>query len=174
MKTENEKKLKQRLDAEWKTPPLPQGSRERFLRQLEKAESARRPAWTLRIAVVTAIAACLTGLIFWFNQPQESQSPPQTEVTIAEVRGYYKALMWDETKYIASLVEGLDATTREHLMKEVEKIQNGPDSVIQDIQKEPFSDSEKITYITQVYMSHLRSLQHIQSLLHTHQANLSK
>lgn len=165
MKTDNDKRLKQRMEAAWKTPPLPQGSRERFLRQLYKAEARRRSVRKWRNGAITALAACLAGLFFRLGPATDTAEPTRTDVSIAEVRGYYKSLIWSESEYIAELAADMDSAGRERLMKEVEKIQGGPDSIVLRIQREALTEDEKIAYITAVYSSHLSSLQQIRTLL---------
>ncbi len=174
MMTDSDKRLKLRLEAAWKTPPLPQGSRERFLRQLDKAEARQRSVRWWRIGAVAALAACLAGLFFFRLGPTaDTAEPTQTDVSIAEVRGYYKSLIWSEAEYIALLAADMDSAGRERLMAEVAKIQGGPDSTVMRIQREALTEDEKIAYITAVYSSHLSSLQQIRTLLDNRQARLT-
>ncbi len=173
MMTDNDKRLKQRLEAAWQTPPLPQGSRERFLRQLYKAEARQRTVQKWRIGTIATLAACLAGVFFWLGPSADTVEPTQADVSIAEVRGYYKSLIWSETEYIAELAANMDSAGRERLMKEVEKIQGGPDSIVLRIQREALTEDEKIAYITAVYSSHLSSLQQIRTLLDNRVASLT-
>ena len=95
----------------------------------------------------------------------EDAAPTQMELTIAEIKGYYKAKMWSESEYIIMLTDGLDEETRQSLLQEVNKLEQGSDSLAESLLEEPISDDLKIRYITQVYISHLRSMQQIHNML---------
>ncbi len=113
------------------------------------------------------MVAAIIGFVLMLARPRSTgeDAPTQMELTIAEVRGYYKAKLWSESEYIFMLTENMDEDTRETLLQEVKKLEQGPDSLVERLQDEPVSDDLKIFYITQIYQSHLRSLQHIHSLL---------
>lgn len=159
--------MKQRLETAWAVPTIPGDSRKRFLDKLEHAERARRQRSGWYIGVPAAMAAAIIGFVLLLVPPRPTgdSAPTQMELTIAEVKGYYKAKLWSESEYIAMLAEGMDEDTREVLMQEVEKLEQGPDTIVERLQGEPVPDDMKIFYITQVYRSHLRSLQQIHSLL---------
>lgn len=174
MKTDSEKKLKERLETAWQTPTLPEGSLQRFMLKLDKAKIQRRSTRKWRIGgAITALAACLAGLCFWLSPWAGMESSTPADIAIAEVRGYYKAMLWNEKEYITLLAAEMDSAGRELLMAEVEKLHYGPDSIAQNIQREALTQDEKIAYITHVYRSHLSSLQHIRTLLDNRQANLT-
>lgn len=146
---------------------MPQGSRERFLDKLEHAERPRHRRLKLYIGVLSAMAAAVIGFVLMLVRPRSAvdSTPTQMELTIAEVKGYYKAKLWSESEYIVMLTENMDEDTRNELLQEVQELEQGPDSLVERLQDEPVSDDLKIFYITQVYRSHLRSLQQIHSLL---------
>lgn len=146
---------------------MPQGSRERFLDKLEHAERPRHRRLKLYIGVAAAMAAAVIGFVLLLVRPRSAadSTPTQMELTIAEVKGYYKAKLWSESEYIVMLTENMDEDTRNELLQEVQELEQGPDSLVERLQDEPVSDDLKIFYITQVYCSHLRSLQQIHHLL---------
>ncbi len=113
------------------------------------------------------MAAAILGFVLLIVRPQtdETTVPAQIDLTIAELKGYYKAKLWNESAYIIMLSEEMDEDTRELLLQEVNKIEHSPDSLVEMLQSEPMSDDLKIYYITQVYRSHLHSMQQIHSML---------
>lgn len=156
-----------RMESAWDVPPMPRGCRERFLDKLERAEHSRSRRPWLYAGMFSAMVAAIIGFVLMLARPRSTgeDAPTQMELTIAEVRGYYKAKLWSESEYIFMLTENMDEDTRETLLQEVKKLEQGPDSLVERLQDEPVSDDLKIFYITQIYQSHLRSLQHIHSLL---------
>ncbi len=167
MKDYKDKALKQRLESSWDVPPLPQGSRERFLDRLEHAKHPRHNRMRLYIGVLSTMAAAILVFVLLLVKPQtnESVAPAQIDLRIAELKGYYKAKLWSESSYIITLTEDMDEAARELLLQEVNKIEHSPDSLVDRLQNEPMSDDLKIYYITQVYHSHLHSMQQIHSML---------
>ncbi|MDE5560523.1 MAG: hypothetical protein K2J00_01785 [Bacteroidaceae bacterium] len=171
MKKDIDKALKQRLEAAWDVPPMSHGSRKRFIAGLECVERPHRNRQRVYIGVLSALAAVITGIVFLLVQPLTDVDstlqpmPQQVKLTIAEVRGYYKAKLWSESEYIVMLAAELNEDTREALLQEVKKMETEPETLVERILTEPMSDDLKIFYITQVYSSHLRSMQHIHSLL---------
>ncbi len=169
MRNEDNKILKERLEEAWSVPPMPKGSRDRFMRQLDRKRNVT-PIVRLRVIAATAIAAALVGAVFFLISPKTTEEPTSLDLAIAEVKGYYKSLMWSEAEYIEQLTHYMDTQTREELMAEVRKVEAGPDSIVDVLQKEQMPEDIKIASITSVYMSHLRSLKQIHALLDDRQA----
>ncbi len=169
MKDKDNKMLKERLEAAWNVPPMPKGGKVRFMDELDRRQRVR-PLWRWRIAVATAVAASIVGVVFFLLAPTTAEQPTQVDLTIAEVKGYYKSLMWSETEYIEQLTLGMDEDTRNELMAEARKVEEGPDSVVEVLQEEMMPDDEKVACIASVYRSHLQSLKRIHALLNDRQA----
>lgn len=176
MKNINDTELEFLIKSSIDTPRLPLGSWERFMKRLEKAEHEKNRRKTWRLLTSAAIAASL--LLFFFVTPgmhRDEAPPTEADLMIAEVRGYYRSLLWNETEFIANLCKELDPKTRDRLMDEVTKINMAPDSLVADIDGEHFSEDEKIYHIASIYQSHLRSQQYIHTILNEgKQARLSK
>lgn len=162
MKTDNDKRLKQWLEEALPTPALPEGSYERFLRQLDKTRARRRSRRHLRICIAAslALAACLAGFVFWHRpaEPAAIEEPTRAELTIAEIRGYYKALLWNESQYLAILAAEMEPAVRDTLLAEMERIQEGPEAEVEDIMDDAIPRDEKIAFITRTYSSHLHRM----------------
>lgn len=167
MKNGKEKTLKQRLETAWDVPPLPQGSRERFLDRLGRAERPQRHRRKFLTGAFAATAAAVAAVVWLLTPPREGHEaePTPMALTIAEIKGYYKGQMWSEAEFIIGLSRDLDEKTRESLLQEVKAIQDGPDSLVESLQHEAMPEDQKIHYIAQIYRSHLRSMQKIRSLL---------
>lgn len=167
MKDKTDNILRQRLATAWDFPPMPQGARERFLDRLEREEHPRHRRRGLYIGASVAIAAAVVCIVLMIVRPDTDHTPVPTrmDLTIAEVKGYYKARMWSESEYIIMLADALDEDTRLSLLQEVRNLEQGPDSLVESLLKEPVSDDIKIRYITRVYTTHLRSMQQIHSML---------
>lgn len=167
MKEDKDNVLKRRLESAWDVPPMSRDSRARFIDKLERAEHSRHRRPWLYAGMFSAMAAVVISFVLLLVRPRTTvdDAPTQMELTIAEVKGYYKAKLWSESEYIIMLTESMDEDTREPLLQEVKKLKQGPDSLVERLLDEPVSDDMKIFYITQVYRSHLRSLQQIHSLL---------
>ena len=176
MKNINDTELELLIKSSIAPPLLPPGSRERFMKRLEKAEREKKRRLTWRLLTSAAIAASL--LLFFFITPgmhRDEAPPTEADLMIAEVRGYYRSLLWNETEFITNLCKELDPKTRDRLMDEVTKINMAPDSLVADIDGEHLSEDEKIYHIASIYQSHLRSLQYIHTILNEgKQARLSK
>ena len=118
------------------------------MKRLEKAEREKKRRKTWRLLTSAAIAASL--LLFFFVTPgmhRDEAPPTEADLMIAEVRGYYRSLLWNETEFIANLSKELDSKTRDRLMDEVIKINMAPDSLVADIDGEHLSEDEKIYHI---------------------------
>lgn len=167
MKNNKDNVLKQKLASVWNVPPMPQGSRQRFLDKLKHDCKPRHKRRGLYIGLPAAVAAVVATLVMLIVKPEttEDAAPTHMELTIAEIKGYYKAKMWSESEYIIMLTDGLDEETRQSLLQEVNKLEQGSDSLAESLLEEPISDDLKIRYITQVYISHLRSMQQIHNML---------
>lgn len=172
MKENRDNLLKQRLESAWDVPPMKPDARERFLNKLEREERPRGRHKALYISLISTVAAAIIAFAFIVMRPTSTDNPvpTQMDLTIAEVKGYYKAKLWSESEYITMLAEKLDEDTRETLLQEVRKLETGPDSLVEMLQKEPISDDLKIQYITQVYSHHLSSIQQIHSMLQEYMA----
>lgn len=167
MKNGRNDSLKDVLERAWEVPPLSKDSRERFLEKLDGAEHPRRHRLGLYIGILSSVAAFVVGFVLILQQPRaaDDSAPAKIELTIAEVKGYYKSKLWSESEYIMMLTESMDAGKRESLLQEIKKMELDSDSLVENLQNEPISDDFKIMYITQIYKSHLRSMQHIHGLL---------
>lgn len=172
MKNDKDILLKNKLDRAWDVPPMSPASREHFLDKLEQSRPVRRQRLTLYIGMAAAVAAVLIGFVLLVNRPSrdEAPMPAPKESLIAEVEACYRAKLWSESECIALLTKNLDEQTRQSLLQEVNKLEFGSDSLVRLLRDEPLSDDQKISYISQVYDSHLRSLQQIHGLLSKMQA----
>lgn len=162
-----DKALKQRLETAWDVPPMQQGNRERFIAGLERMQRPRRNRRRMYIGMFSAMAAAVMGFVLLLVRPRTDvgSAPEPMELTISEVKGYYKAKLWSESEYIVRLADRMDEDTRESLLRELKKMEQEPDSLVERIMAEPISDDLKVYYITQMYTYHLRSMQNIHSLL---------
>lgn len=168
MKDDRDHLLRQRLEEAWQVPQMSPRGRDRFLGRLEKAErSARRRTMGIRLAIFTSVAAALMGFALLIVRPAKTSVPEPTpmELALAELKGYYKAKMWTEAEYIDRLSARLDEQTHRDIMAEMDRLQHGTDSLVEQLQREPMQDDMKIYYITNLYRVHLRSMQQLHSLL---------
>lgn len=167
MTQDRNKELKRKLTSAWDVPPMSEGSRNRFLEKLKQQEHPHHNRARIYIGVVSAIAAVLVicALILRPADTEERDEPTHTELTIAEVKGYYKAKIWSESEYIIKLTEHMDEKTRNSLLSEIKKMEHAPDSLIEHLRDEPISNDLKIYYVTQIYQSYLHSMQQLHSLL---------
>lgn len=165
--------LKNRLEEVWDVPPMSPASRERFLDKLEQSGPSRRKRLTLYIGMSAVTAAVIVAFVLLIGRSStdEAPMPAPKESLIAEVEACYRAKLWSESECIALLTKDLDEETRQSLLQEVKKLEFGPDSLVALLQNEPLPDDRKISYISQVYESHLRSLQQIRGLLDKMQAD---
>ncbi len=164
--------LKDRLSEAWNVPPMPKGGKERFLQKLDKIQKPRSNM-AKRVVFAMAAAASIIGAVFFLKTPNAPDESPRIDVTIAEVKGYYKSQMWTEVEYIEQLTREMEPEIRNELMAEAQKVMLSPDSVVKFLTKEQMPNDQKIACITYVYMSHLRSLQHMHTLLDSRKAQLS-
>lgn len=172
MKNDKDILLKNKLEQAWDAPPMSPTSRERFLDKLEQSRSSRRKRLTLYIGMSAATVAVIIAFVLLIGRSSTDEVPipaPQ-ESLIAEVMECYRAKLWSESECIVLLTKDLDEETRRSLLQEVKKLEFGPDSLVALLLNEPLSDDRKISYISQVYESHLRSLQQIHGLLDKMQA----
>lgn len=167
MKDDKDKLLKNKLEQAWDVPPMSPGFREHFLGKLERSGQSRHRRPVIYIGISAAVAAVIVAFLLLVGHPTADEAPlPVPEKSlIAEVEACYKAKLWSESECIALLTGDLDEQTRQSLLQEVKKLEFGPDSLVRLLRDEPLSDERKISYISQVYESHLRSLRQIHGLL---------
>lgn len=142
-------------------PPLPGGHEDRFIRKLERGTTRvrQRRIWP---SVVTFVAAASLLLILYLWRGTNSNGAVDT---LSMVKGYYAALIWEESEYIAGITEQMNHEERENLLSEVKYIKEEADSIADTILEGIDNEDEKIHYMIVVYSSHLNSLKKLSAYL---------
>ena len=156
-----EDRIKKALEANWVVPPLPEGHEDRFIRKLERGTAGvkQRRIWP---SVVTLVAAASLLLILSLWRGTNSGGAVDT---LSMVKGYYAALIWEESEYIAGITEQMNHEERENLLSEVKYIKEEADSIADTILEGIDNEDEKIHYMIVVYSSHLNSLKKLSAYL---------
>lgn len=154
-------RIKKALEANWVVPPLPGGHEDRFVRKLERGTAGvkQRRVWP---SVVTLVAAASLLLILFLWRGTNSGGAVDT---LSMVKGYYAALIWEESEYIAGITEQMNHEERENLLSEVKYIKEEADSIADTILEGIDNEDEKIHYMIVVYSSHLNSLKKLSAYL---------
>lgn len=154
--------IKKALEENWAVSPLPEGHEDRFARKLERGTAGvkQRRIWP---SVVTffAAASLLVMLFLW----RGTNSGGTAVDTLSMVKGYYAALIWEESEYIADITERMNPGERENLLSEVRYIKEEADSIADTILEGIDNEDEKIHYMIVVYSSHLNSLKKLSAYL---------
>ena len=160
-------RIKKALEANWVVPPLPEGHEDRFIRKLERGTTRvrQRRIWP---SVVTLVAAASLLLILSLWRGTNSGGAVDT---LSMVKGYYAALIWEESEYIAGITEQMNHEERENLLSEVKYIKEEADSIADTILEGIDNEDEKIHYMIVVYSSHLNSLKKLSAYLQPHYIN---
>lgn len=160
-------RIKKALEANWVVPPLPEGHEDRFIRKLERGTTRvrQRRIWP---SVVTFVAAASLLLILFLWRGTNSGGAVDT---LSMVKGYYAALIWEESEYIAGITEQMNHEERENLLSEVKYIKEEADSIADTILEGIDNEDEKIHYMIVVYSSHLNSLKKLSAYLQPHYIN---
>ena len=160
-------RIKKALEANWVVPPLPEGHEDRFIRKLERGTTRvrQRRIWP---SVVTLVAAASLLLILSLWRGTNSGGAVDT---LSMVKGYYAALIWEESEYIACITEQMNHEERENLLSEVKYIKEEADSIADTILEGIDNEDEKIHYMIVVYSSHLNSLKKLSAYLQPHYIN---
>ena len=154
-------RIKKALEANLDVPPLPGGHEDRFIRKLERGTTRvrQRRIWP---SVVTFVAAASLLLILYLWRGTNSNGAVDT---LSMVKGYYAALIWEESEYIAGITEQMNHEERENLLSEVKYIKEEADSIADTILEGIDNEDEKIHYMIVVYSSHLNSLKKLSAYL---------
>lgn len=154
-------RIKKALEANWVVPPLPEGHEDRFIRKLERGTTRvrQRRIWPSVVAFVAA-ASLLLILSLWRGTNSNGAVD-----TLSMVKGYYAALIWEESEYIAGITEQMNHEERENLLSEVKYIKEEADSIADTILEGIDNEDEKIHYMIVVYSSHLNSLKKLSAYL---------
>lgn len=154
-------RIKKALEANWVVPPLSEGHEDRFIRKLERGTTRvrQRRIWP---SVVTFVAAASLLLILSLWRGTNSNGAVDT---LSMVKGYYAALIWEESEYIAGITEQMNHEERENLLSEVKYIKEEADSIADTILEGIDNEDEKIHYMIVVYSSHLNSLKKLSAYL---------
>ena len=160
-------RIKKALEANWVVPPLPGGHEDRFVRKLERGTTRvrQRRIWP---SVVTFVAAASLLLILFLWRGTNSNGAVDT---LSMVKGYYAALIWEESEYIAGITEQMNHEERENLLSEVKYIKEEADSIADTILEGIDNEDEKIHYMIVVYSSHLNSLKKLSAYLQPNYIN---
>lgn len=151
---------------------LPAGHRERFEQRLKDNRNARswrglggffssltavKANWSSTSWIITtaAAAAILAGVVFLSNPSTVGQQ----EVTLAAVRSYYSIRLEEEAEATRHLIQQVDVTNREILLKDVELIAGDPLPEVQ------MSDDDYIVLIADFYAYKIEILQNLQSII---------
>ncbi len=154
-------RIKKALEANWVVPPLPEGHEDRFIRKLERGTTRvrQRRIWPSVVTFVAA-ASLLVMLFLWRGTNSNGAVD-----TLSMVKGYYAALIWEESEYIAGITEQMNHEERENLLSEVKYIKEEADSIADTILEGIDNEDEKIHYMIVVYSSHLNSLKKLSAYL---------
>lgn len=154
-------RIKKALEANWVVPPLPGGHEDRFVRKLERGTTRvrQRRIWPSVVTFVAA-ASLLVMLFLWRGTNSNGAVD-----TLSMVKGYYAALIWEESEYIAGITEQMNHEERENLLSEVKYIKEEADSIADTILEGIDNEDEKIHYMIVVYSSHLNSLKKLSAYL---------
>lgn len=154
-------RIKKALEANWVVPPLPEGHEDRFARKLERGTTRvrQRRIWPSVVTFVAA-ASLLVMLFLWRGTNSNGAVD-----TLSMVKGYYAALIWEESEYIAGITEQMNHEERENLLSEVKYIKEEADSIADTILEGIDNEDEKIHYMIVVYSSHLNSLKKLSAYL---------
>lgn len=154
-------RIKKVLEANWVVPPLPEGHEDRFIRKLERGTTRvrQRRIWPSVVTFVAA-ASLLVMLFLWRGTNSNGAVD-----TLSMVKGYYAALIWEESEYIAGITEQMNHEERENLLSEVKYIKEEADSIADTILEGVDNEDEKIHYMIVVYSSHLNSLKKLSAYL---------
>lgn len=157
-------RIKKALEANWVVPPLPEGHEDRFIRKLERGTTRvrQRRIWPSVVTFVAA-ASLLVMLFLWRGTNSNGAVD-----TLSMVKGYYAALIWEESEYIAGITEQMNHEERENLLSEVKYIKEEADSIADTILEGIDNEDEKIHYMIVVYSSHLNSLKKLSAYLQPH------
>lgn len=162
-------RLRKTIEEAWPAPTLPRDSKERFAQRLTHARKEGNRRWLWAIGSSFGIAASIIAVFFLLGRNNNTEDDvfvsSDIEMSIAEIRGYYKSLMWKESSYIIELTKEMKPDTRDLLLAEIKNLNESSDSTIQAILNECAEDDKKMVYVVSVYKSHLRSLQNIQKIL---------
>lgn len=159
--------IKKALEKNWPVPPMPVGHEDRFARKLESGTTRvkQRRIWPSVVTFVAA-ASLLVMLFLW----RGTNSDGATD-TLSMVKGYYAALIWEESEYIAGITERMNPVERENLLSEVKYIKEEADSIADTILEGVDNKDEKIHYMIVVYSSHLNSLKKLSAYLQPNYRN---
>ena len=154
-------RIKKALEANWVVPPLPGGHEDRFIRKLERGTTrvGQRRIWPSVVTFVAA-ASLLVMLFLWRGTNSNGAVD-----TLSMVKGYYAALIWEGSEYIAGITEQMNHEERENLLSEVKYIKEEADSIADSILEGIDNEDEKIHYMIVVYSSHLNSLKKLSAYL---------
>lgn len=160
-------RIKKALEANWVVPPLPGGHEDRFVRKLERGTTRvrQRRIWPSVVTFVAA-ASLLVMLFLWRGTNSNGAVD-----TLSMVKGYYAALIWEESEYIAGITEQMNHEERENLLSEVKYIKEEADSIADTILEGIDNEDEKIHYMIVVYSSHLNSLKKLSAYLQPNYIN---
>jgi hypothetical protein len=146
-----EKKIKEHAETVFGSEPEA-GHRDRFAGKLAAHRKSRRLAAVVRHAALVAAAAAVAA-VFLIKTPGEPD-----EDSFVDTQNYYSMLLEDEIESTRQLLDGLDNSSRDEIMKDIESIQ---------AETYPFSETgeQNEALLVNIYSSKIESLQHIQSIL---------
>lgn len=159
---EVDNKIKRAIEGCWEVPPIPDGHEARFARKLDRNNVSGRHGKMWQIITVFTVAASLLVTLFLWKGTNEGDGSVDT---LSMVKGYYAALIWEESEYIERITENMSPSERENLLTEVKYIKKEADSIADNVIKSVQNEDEKIHYMIVVYSSHLRSLQKLSAYL---------
>lgn len=155
--------IKKALEKNWHVPTLPEGHEARFAHKLERGTTRVKQRRIWPSAVTFAVAASLL-LVFFLWRGANSEGTTAID-TLSMVKGYYAALIWEESEYISDITEQMNPKERENLLSEVKYIKEEADSIADTILEGIDNEDEKIHYMIVVYSSHLNSLKKLSAYL---------
>lgn len=163
---ESDKKLKARLEGPFDAPELPVGHRERFARLLNRQESKRGRFRRRTIAWVSAVVAASLMIAFVAVERTHLRDSAACgeSAEVAEMTGYYGALIFEEMERITDLLPEIDDHSRTEILNDLNTMRRDEKEFLHSSSGQ-MAEEEQIAYLVMCYDRQLKTLKLLYSLL---------